>query len=263
MKQRFAILAILSLFCLLGTASASVVGLLNTGSGGTITVSDAAITWNPDPTSIPSGVPCGTALPATVACNSEVATGTTLAFSGGPLGVGEGVLINHGAALTPGPFISGGDNFLQFAAHPLLDFKIVDVLIPSGPGAPSPCTAGMSVGQSCVLFPGSPVLLTLLSGNRTSATVNFDGVAGDGGSLGSFNSSWIGGFSATLTGTTPFSLETLFCPGGVCSTTSTPSVSTSFSGTFFVTVTPEPGSFLLIGGGLIGLAGLFRRKKSS
>jgi hypothetical protein len=255
MKKQLACVAILS-FGLLGNASASVIGTLFTGSAGDISVSNNGITWNTDSSSTPAGPPW----------NGEVASGTALNFAGcvgglgsaGCLSVTEGIEINNAVALTPLSVLPE-DFFLRFAAHPLLDFKLVDVL----PGSSNTNCAGLSVNQSCSPFLGSPIVLTLLAGNRTGATINFDGVASDNGGA-TFTSNWVGGFSATIPTMTPAQLQALFCPGGVCIFgAGSPVVSASNSGSFFATSIPEPGSLAMIGGGLLGLAALLRRKKAA
>jgi len=261
MKLRFATMAIISSFCLMGTASASIVGTLLTGSAGDITVSNAGITWNTDPSSTPAGPPW----------NGEVANGTNLSFVGCPSGVlnsagclsvTEAVEINHALTLSPGSILPI-DGFLLFANHGNLDFKLVDVLAGSNN---TNCAGLVNVGDSCSPFLGSPIILTLQAGGRTSATVNFDGVASDNGGV-TFTSTWVGGFGATVN-KLPSAIQAEFCtvpasgPVLVSACTSTINESTSNSGSFFATATPEPGSLALIGGGLIGLAALLRRKKS-
>jgi len=267
MKQRFAILAILSLCCVLGTASASVVGSLLTGSSGNITVSDTAITWTPDSAALPT-----TTCPGAKACNGDVASASALMFTGCLTGVNgsagclttqEGIEINNGVPLTPSTVIPE-DKFLLFESHPLLDFKMTSVTVPI-PTNGTNCAGLINDGDSCVIFVGSPILLSLTNGgSQTFASLSFKGVASDDAGV-TFASNWKGGFSVTL-GETPAQLQKDFCPGAIpasCDTTGTVTKTVSNAGSFFVTVIPEPSSFLLIGGGLIGLAGLFRRKKSS
>jgi hypothetical protein len=169
--------------------------------------------------------------------------------SAGCLFNGEGVDINH-----LGPFISGvtslpEDFFLSFAANAALDFKLTAV----SPGSNNTNCFTLQIGDSCSVFVGSPIILTLLSGNRTAVAVSFLGTATDGSGL---TSNWTGGFSATDPTQTPADIETFFInnPSG--------SLSASNSGSFFVTTVPEPGTSALIGGALLGLAALLRRRKS-
>jgi len=266
MKQRFAILAILSLCFVLGTASASVVGTLLTGSTGTITVSDTGITWNPDPAALPS-----TTCAVGKLCNGDVASGTTLTYIGCPgpacLTTQEGVLIDNGNTLTPSTLIPE-DFFLRFETTPSLDFKLNSIGTPfvNESGLTTACST-LTLFQSCVPFIGSPIVLTLTS-TGTSAHIDLFGTASDDGGA-TFTSAWSGSFSAPITGKTPAQIELEFCTSNTnaaqaqsaCSTTATES--TSNSGTFVATTTPEPSSFLLIGGGLVGLATLLRRKKAA
>ena len=229
------------------SASAGVAGTLFTGSAGLVTVTTTSITWNTDPGTTSAGT-----------WNGEVANGTNLTFLGctgslgsvGCLANGEGVDINH-----LGPFVNGVtvlpvDNFLTFAANPGLDFLLASV----SPGSANTNCIGLLVGQSCSVIAGSPIILTLLSGNRTEVALSFVGTATDGSGQ---TSNWTGGFSATLPTLTPADLEAYFLanPGG--------SQSASNSGSFFATTVPEPGTSGLIGGALIGLATLLRRRKSA
>jgi hypothetical protein len=231
----------------LPSASAGIIGTLFTGSAGLVTVTTTSITWNTDPGTTSAGT-----------WNGEVANGTTLTFAGcaGGLGSagclfnGEGVDINQ-----LGPFVNGvtvlpENDFLTFASNPVLDFTLVSV----SPGSANTNCIGLAPGESCSVIAGSPIILTLLSGNRTGVALSFVGTATDGSGQTSY---WTGGFSATLPTMTPADLENYFAanPHG--------SQSASNSGSFFVSTVPEPGTSALIGGALIGLATLLRRRKSA
>jgi hypothetical protein len=239
-------LAVLALATLPQSASASVIGTLFTGSSGQITVTTTSITWNADA----SGLPVGS-------WNGDVTTGTDLTFLGctgglgdpGCLSVREGIDINHLAPLVSGVTPFPIDGFLTFAAHPLLDFTLTGV----SPGSANLNCSGLAIGQSCSVIAGSPIILTLLTGNRTSVQMSMFGTATDGSS--GPTSYWTGGFSATLPTMTPAAVEAFFAanPDG--------SLSASNSGSFFATTVPEPVSMALIGGGLLALAMIRRRKR--
>lgn len=239
-------LAVLALATFAPSASAGVIGTLFTGSSGLVTVTTTSITWNTDPGSISPGT-----------WNGEVANGTNLTFLGctGGLGSagclfnGEGVKINN-----LNPFVNGVtplpvDFFLGFAANPALDFKLTAV----SPGSANTNCFGLLVGQSCSVIAGSPIILTLLTSNRTGVQLSFVGTATDGSGQ---TSNWTGGWSATLPTQTPADIAAYFAanPGG--------SISASNSGSFFASTVPEPVSMALIGGGLLALAVIRRRKRA-
>jgi hypothetical protein len=229
-------LAVLALAAFAPSASAGVGGTLNTGSSGTVTVTATSITWNTDPGSISPGT-----------WNGEVANGTNTTFNGCPSGVlgahgclfnGEGIAINHLAPLVNGVTPLPIDGFLTFAGIPALDFILTAV----SPGSANTNCNGLLVGQSCSVFAGSPIILTLLTSNRTSVQMSMLGIATDGSGL---MSNWTGGFSATIPTMTPAEIEAYFGanPNG--------SISTSNSGSFFATTVPEPVK--VTGGGQINV----------
>jgi PEP-CTERM motif len=244
-KLGFLSLAVLAWATFAPSASAGVIGTLFSGSSGEITVTTNSITWNTDPGSISAGT-----------WNGEVANGTNLTFQGctGGLGSagclfnGEGIDINHLAALVNGVTPIPIDGFLLFAANPALDFTLTAI----SPGSANTNCSGLSIGQSCSVFVGSPIILTLLTSNRTSVQLSMLGTATDGSGL---TSNWTGGFSATIPTMTPAQIEAFFGanPNG--------SISASNSGSFFATTVPEPVSMALIGGGLLALAVIKRRKR--
>jgi hypothetical protein len=237
---------------LVSNASASVINTLLTGSTGTVTVSIANVVFNTDPE---PGVGCTTATSILhgANCNSDVTTNTNLAFTGGPLATGEGIYINN-ADLAAGASATDMQSFLTFAGHSSLVFS--ESLI--GPGsANTNCAAANSNGLSCSVFAGSPIVLTYLNG-VTIASISVTGKASDTGTAGlATGSSYIGGFSETLTtlpnltAPTPADVQAYFCPGGVCDATKT--ITTSQSGTFTASNVPEPSPVFLSSIGILML----------
>ena len=110
-------------------ASASVMNTLLTGSSGNMTISLQSTIFNNDPAALPLGT-CTTTLGR--GCNSDVANGTSLTFTGGPLATGEGIYINNNdLTLTPHS-AADANTFLTFASHPNLVFSE----LATGPGSP-------------------------------------------------------------------------------------------------------------------------------
>ena len=159
-------------------ASASVINTLLTGSTGTVTASLNSVIFNSDPAALPSPG-CNTIL--LKGCNSDVTTGTSLSFVGGPLGVGEGIYVNNNdLTLTP-PSAADANSFLTFASHPNLVFSLS---YPPGPGSPNTnCATANSNGLSCSVFAGSPGVLTFLNGH-TVVSLGVVGKASDTGVAG-------------------------------------------------------------------------------
>jgi hypothetical protein len=156
------------------------------------------------------------------------------------------------------------NNFLTFAGngttHVVIDYTLTQVLA----GSSNANCAGLSQFQSCsinILGQTSPIVLTL-EGTGTTATLNLLGTVSDGVGIAA---NWSGKFSATFPNETPEQILLDLCPSGTCTAadvTANRTKATSNSGTFNSTTVPEPSyTVVLIGGGLIGLASLIRRKK--
>jgi hypothetical protein len=233
-------------------------GTLNVGSGGTATVSLSSLLFNPDPSSTPVGPPW----------NAEVASGTTLSFTGGPLNVTEGILINGGAPITSTPITS----FMTFAAHPNLVFNLAAF----GSGSSNTnCASVVSIGQSCSVFTGSPVVLTLTP-TGTSVSFSLNGKASDTGVAGlATGSSYIGSFSTPLVtplpngaSPTPANVQSYLCPNATASGCQPAdfalnrSITSPFGGQFIASAIPEPAGMGLAGLVLMGLGYGLRRYRA-
>jgi hypothetical protein len=194
---------------------ASVSGELLTGGNGTLTISATALTFTPNDTT---------------GYSTEVAAGTNLAFAGcsgvlgsaGCLTQGEGVDINGGTTITTlGPIT----DFLTFATTPSLVYSLTGY----EPGSANTNCAALTVGESCSVFAGSPVVLTLESGGKTAAELGVYGTVTDG----TGPSPWTGLFTATVNHETPAQLQALILAGQA--------ITHTHSGDFTVTSTvPEP-----------------------
>jgi hypothetical protein len=211
------------------SASASIIGHLSVANcaGGGVTVSFSAIDWSP-------GSP--------VAC-LQSGIGTNLSSTvTGPLVPPLVGTIND---LPPASGIFG---FMTFGTL-MFDLAAVNGF---GPPVVPECSVNPAVGNSCsIVFMGiqSPFILTTTA-TGTSVTLLAHGTIADpaGGPV----SNWNGAFTTQINGQTPMQIRnTVTAPGG--------SISSSFSGEFDVVV-PEPMTMALIGGGLIALAAIKRRK---
>jgi hypothetical protein len=245
------------------TASASPVGVLGLGSDGGVTATLTSLQFLPDPTSNPAGPPWDAAVNNT----------TTLAFAGGPLGVGEAVEINNNTAFVAGSPLPV-NFFFRFAAHPNLDFSLTSVI---ASGAQTNCAAAVANGQTCsLLIAGqeSPVVLQANGTGGTIVSITFAGVATDGVGPAS---NWVGSFSPTIPNMTPEQIATALCPnydaqGHACTTAdvgaghsvNVPSNSGSFTATM-TAQTPEPGtvSMIMIGVALVTLSQVRRRTRKA
>ena len=215
------------------SASASIIGHLSVANcaGGGVTVSFSVIDWSP---AIAPG--------STVAClNSGIGTNLSSTISG-PLVPPVTGTIND---LPP------AGNIIGFMTFGTLLFNL-DAPNGFGPPVAPECSVDPAVGNSCsIVFMGiqSPFILTTTA-TGTSVTLLAHGTITDpaGGPI----SFWNGAFTTQITGQTPSQIRaTVTAPGG--------SISSTFSGEFNVVV-PEPMTMALIGGGLIALAAIKRRK---
>lgn len=217
---------------------ATVTGELLTGGNGTLTVSATALTFTPNDTS---------------GFSTEVASGTNLTFAGcssgvlgssGCLSQGEGVDINGGATISSlGPIT----DFLTFQNHSSLVYSL------SGyeAGSSNANCAALTVGESCSVFVGSPVVLTLESGGNTAAELGVFGTVADGSGPAS---NWTGLFTATVNHETPADLQAIISKGGA--------ITHTHSGDFTVTsVTPEPRLISLGAFGALFFAFLIQRRR--
>jgi len=252
---------------LVSNASASVINTLLSGSTGNVTVSLSSVIFNNDPAALPLGT-CTTSLGK--GCNSDVAAGTSLAFTGGPLTTGEGIYVNNNDLTLSAPSTADANTFLTFASHPNLVFSIV---WPPGPGSSNTnCATANSNGLSCSVFAGSPIILTYANGD-TFVGLGVHGSASDTGVGGlATGSSYTGGFSQFFTALlpngmapTPQNIQLYFCPSGTCVAadfTSGRSLTSSQSGTFTASNVPEPTPLFLSSIGILLLLVGSRVRKS-
>jgi len=255
-------------------ASASVAGTLNMGDSGTISVTLHSITWNADPSAKPAAGPPWNMDVATTTTLSLAGCGSVLASGGAGCGVAqEGVNV---APLdlflpTPTPFLTfecSVNIACGAASHVTLTASLTSV----GPGSGnSNCQTVVSSGQSCSVFGGSPILLTLSGTSATIASLPIFGIFDDGTTP---KSTYVGAFSATIAGVTPAQLQLFFCPdfvanGNTCTAAEIHSntaynaggASQPVSAQIVVTALPEPGSISLALLGMAGIAAGIRRRK--
>jgi len=252
MKQRLATLAIISLFGVLGTASASVVGTLNLQncSGDGVTVSQTEVDW------LPAGVgSTGTGC-------IQASTGTNVTFNGGNIADLEFGVIKD---LTGN--LAQNTGFMTFSGAPGVGTLAFD-LITLGPGSSTPCSAGMALFAVCSVGGAGPIVLEKTGANSTSVFLSASGTVSDGSSP---NSNWVGLYTTQFANLAPIDIQNFILgiadsntgkgctevvgTGGSCTST--------FSGSFDVEISsvPEPGSMFLIGAGLLGLATTLRKRK--
>lgn len=235
-------------------ASATIIGDLKTGSGGTVTVSLTSLTFNTDTSSSPPGPPW----------NAEVASGTDITFAGCPSGVlGTAGCLDSGAfgpneaiqvsspltSSTPLPIA----DFLTFAGNGVTHASLVYSLTAIGPGSSNTNCQGLTIGESCSVFAGAPLVLTDTA-SGTEANLSVSGIASDGTS----SVAYVGEFQSPISGMTPGQIQLFFCPSGTCTPadfSSGQSITRSQSGDFVANVVPEPQTTALVLGGLLILLG--------
>src|SRR5260370_34230687 len=169
--------------------------------------------------------------------NAEVTNTTVLMFAGCPSGVlgAAGCLVSaevvefaNGNPIVLGAGLAANNPFIQFAAHPSILYTILAI----GPGSANTNCGSLSVGNSCALFAGSPLILTdAPAGGTPGTTLSFAVVGTVTDGAGTAN--WIGIFSASVSEKSPQDLKTFFCPSGTCMPadfTSGVSISEAFQG---------------------------------
>jgi hypothetical protein len=225
-------LIVLVAVALVPTASASVIGIFSVANigGGGVNANNMVIDWFNPVNPLGNG-------------NGMVLTGgdTTLMYNNGGGQVALGVSTAGTVNDLPGP--PGPIGFFAFPSAPMLHFNLTVL----GPGVANLNCAALALGQSCSAFAGSPIILTATA-TGTAVTLDASGIATD---ASPFTSNWMGAFTTQIPGVSAASIQATINAGGT--------ITSTFSGEFVATV-PEPLTSALIGGGLIALAALKRRK---
>ena len=173
-----------------------------------------------------------------------------------------------------GSTFSANNPFIIFAGNGTSHASIQYTVAGDGPGSSNTNCATLGPGDSCSLYPGSPIILTdAPSGNVAGTTLTFGvfGTVTDGSGTDDFS----GKFTTPISGMSPFDIQKMFCPevatGGSCSAADFANTSNSLvkptGGDFLssaAVTTPEVGTntMLAMGIGLIGVS-LFRRAKTN
>lgn len=231
----FTAVVVLTFLSLIPMASAAAIGTFNESScaGGGVEVTLTTITWLPS------------TLGGTAGC-IVTGLGTSVTYTGGSLGAGVvGNILNLPDG---GPPV---DNFMSF---PYPGPTTVDFVLTSF-GTPSPTNgtncATLGLGQSCIVLAGSPFLLTNSGGGNTSILLLAYGTITDSSGIAV---DWSGSYTTQLT----------ISPGVVqADILGTPGfVESAQSGQFTGTTVPEPFTLPLIGGGLMALGMIAKKRKT-
>ena len=264
MRNRVSILPALIFFCVMGRASATVVGTLDVHdcTGGGVTVTTSSVIWLQ---SAGPGVGCLT-----------TGLGTNVTGSGGlSLATGVNGTINN---LTGSPAAMIG--FMTFPTVGPLAFDLTFL----GPGSSSTaCAASMAAtGPACSVISGSPFILTP-NGTGTTVTLPADGVVKDPNAPSQI-STWSGAFTIIFPNLAPLDIQNFYlgmgnpallgngCVNGSCTMMDTGvfaaiaalesqvSDPPGYTGTFTISG-PEPISMLLSAVGLVFLGARAKRAK--
>jgi len=223
-------------FCLM-PARATPLGHLdvaNCGAGG-VTVGGITIDWTQP---VGGGNGC-----IQTGAGTNVTFGTSSTLTAGV----AGTILDLTAGVLPVA------NFMTFTGATGLHFDLGGL----GPGSSNTTCTGLTLGNSCSAFAGSPFILTLTGTTATTVTLSAFGTAADGVGPAS---NWSGGFTTQIANMTPAQIQAAIAAGG--------SVSSTYSGDFDATLssvtTPEPGSagLLALGMGLLAFGFMGRRSKS-
>jgi len=195
---------------------------------------------------------------STISWNSDVSPFTANMFT---LSVGTGLYSGENgqngiATLTNPPDLVGSGFipglFITFNVAPGPSALDIDYIFP-GTGGSAGCTqpANLSGTQTCTT-PGSPFTFTNAQNGQSTATATFSGVTAD------LKDTWTGQFSANFL--VPYQTIVAAFLANPNTATFGP---TSYAAVITVSSVPEPGTFVLIGLGLVGIAASSRKFRRS
>jgi hypothetical protein len=235
---------------LVPVTSAAIVGTLNTTNctNGGVIVTATTIDFFNDPAITPQTFGCIVGSASSTAPN-VLTFGSGTPFAGDANGNIQNLTTPAGQFTgSPVPdfmvFTSGGTGIGTDTLH----FDLTEL----GPGVSN---TNCSLPGPCSVVAGSPFIL-LGTSTGTTVTLDASGFAHDSLSPTDL-STFSGAFTTQIAGSTPSEIQTAATTG-----TGAVTAGSTVSGQFIVTAgTPEPVSMALIGGGLIGLALLRRRRR--